>query len=101
MWAARAVKMGYRWQIGNGKKVKFWEDLWLGSSSLAIQFWDLYVLVNEKSHTVSELWDGADLKCTFRRGVDDRLMLMWQEIIQLASTIVFTAEEDSLIRTFI
>ena len=38
IWAARAAKMGYRWHIGNGKKVRFWEDNWLGSSSLAIQF---------------------------------------------------------------
>jgi len=36
IWAASAAKMGYRWQIGNGKRVKFWEDNWLGSSSLAI-----------------------------------------------------------------
>jgi hypothetical protein len=36
IWAAKAAKMGYRWQIGNGKKNKFWEDNWLGSSSLAI-----------------------------------------------------------------
>ena len=97
IWAAKAAKMGYRWQIGNGKKVKFWEDNWLGSSSLAIQFWDIYVLVNDKSQTVFDLWDGIDLKCTFRRGVDDRLMHRWHEIIQLASTIVFTEEEDAVI----
>jgi hypothetical protein len=90
IWAARAAKMGYRWHIGNGKKVRFWEDNWLGSSSLAIQFWDIYVLVNEKTQTIFYLWDGVDLKCTFRRGVDERLMIRWQEIIQLASTIVFS-----------
>jgi hypothetical protein len=38
MWAAQAAKMGYKWRVGNGKKIRFWEDNWLGSSSLAIQF---------------------------------------------------------------
>ena len=38
MWAAKAAKLGFRWKIGDGKKVKFWEDNWLGNSSLAIQF---------------------------------------------------------------
>jgi hypothetical protein len=38
MWAAEATKLGYRWKIGNGRKIKFWEDNWLGESSLAIQF---------------------------------------------------------------
>lgn len=79
------------------RKFKFWEDNWLGQSSLAIQFWDIYIQVHEKSHTVFNLWDGVDLKCTFRRGVADRLMLLWQEVLQLASTISFSDEEDSLI----
>ena len=48
MRAAAVAKMGYRWHIGNGKKCKFWEDNWLGSSSLAIQYWEIYVLINEK-----------------------------------------------------
>lgn len=48
MWAASATKMGFRWKIGDGRKVKFWEDNWLGNSSLAIQYWDLYVIVNRK-----------------------------------------------------
>jgi hypothetical protein len=35
-------------------------------------------------------------KCTFRRVVDNRLKLQWQEIIQLASTISFSDDDDSL-----
>lgn len=100
MWAAKAVKMGYRWKIGNGQRVKFWEDNWLGNSSLAIQYWDVYVLVNEKNKTVQELWDGVDLRCTFRRIVDDNLLRKWEEVVQLASTIVFTQDQDELIWTF-
>jgi hypothetical protein len=48
MWAAQTAKMGYLWKIGRGDKVRFWEDNWLGSSSLVIQFWKLYRIVNEK-----------------------------------------------------
>jgi hypothetical protein len=70
MWAASAAKLGFKCKIGYGRKVKFWKDNWLGHSSLAIQFWDVYVLVQEKSGTVADLWDGTDLKCTFRRGFD-------------------------------
>jgi hypothetical protein len=70
VWAAQAAKLGFR---GDGRKVKFWEDKWLASSSLAGQCWDLYVIVNEKSGTIAELWDGCNLKCTFRRIVNERL----------------------------
>ncbi|KAL6629613.1 hypothetical protein ACP70R_029378 [Stipagrostis hirtigluma subsp. patula] len=51
--------MGYLWHVGNGKKVKFWEDNWVGPSSLAIMFWELYVIVNEKTATIADLWDGS------------------------------------------
>jgi hypothetical protein len=30
MWAAKAAKLGYRWKVGNGGKIKFWKDKWLG-----------------------------------------------------------------------
>jgi hypothetical protein len=100
MWASKAAKMGYKWKIGNGKKVKFWEDNWLASSSLAIQYWDLYMSLNEKNKTVQDLWDGTHLKCTFRRYVDSVTFCKWEEILQLASTINLSNEEDEMIWTF-
>jgi hypothetical protein len=47
-----AGRMGSHWKIGRGDKVRFWEDNWLGSSSLSIQFWKLYKIVNEKNATI-------------------------------------------------
>jgi hypothetical protein len=56
--------------------------------------------VNEKSGTIAELWDGCNLKCTFRRTVNERLGRIWLEILQLASTISFSDEENALIWKF-
>ena len=81
IWAAIATKMGYKWKIENDKKVKFQEDNWLGPSSLAIQFWEIYVLVDEKSQTIFVLQDGTNLKCNFRRGVDSWLNNLWLEAL--------------------
>jgi hypothetical protein len=44
---AKAAKMGYKWNIGNEQKVRFWEDHWFGSCSLAIELWEIYSIVNE------------------------------------------------------
>jgi hypothetical protein len=44
--------------------VRFWEDLWFGSCSLAIQFWDLYSIINEQGCTVRDAWNGVNLKFT-------------------------------------
>jgi hypothetical protein len=73
LWAAKVAKMGYRWKIGNECKIRLWEDVWIGNSSLAIQFWEIYNIINEQNRSIRELWDGVDLKCTFRRCVYIRL----------------------------
>jgi hypothetical protein len=48
LWAAKAAKMGFRWKVGNGQRIRFWEDQWFGSCSLAIQFWAIYTIVHEQ-----------------------------------------------------
>jgi hypothetical protein len=97
LWAARVVKMGYRWNVGDDSRVRFWEDLWIGSSSLAIQYWELYCIVNEQNRSIAELWDEVNLKCTFRRCVNMRLLSLWEELLGLVSTIELSDEEDALI----
>jgi hypothetical protein len=100
MWAARVARMGYKWRVGDGSKIRFWEDLWIGSSSLVIQYWKIYCIVNEQNKIIVELWDGVNLKCTFRRCVDVRLYNLWEEVVNIASSIELSGEEDELIWQF-
>lgn len=58
------------------------------------------MLVNEKTKTVADIWDGTNLRCTFRRTVGERLERLWQEVVQLASTISLSEEEDEMIWQF-
>jgi hypothetical protein len=92
--------MGYIWKVGNGVKIHFWEDVWLGSSSLDMQYWEIYCIINEHNKTIAKLWDGVDLKCTFSRCVDMRLLLMWEEVVNIASTLTLSSVEDELIWCF-
>jgi hypothetical protein len=92
--------MGSRWIIGNGEKVRFLEDKWLRTSSLAIHYWKLYRWVNEKNKSVASLWDGTDLKCSFSRTGDENMLVLREEVCQIASTINYSDEEDSMIWQF-
>jgi hypothetical protein len=40
-----------------------------GGIILAIQFWKVYVIVNEQGRTIDEAWDEVNLKFTFRKTV--------------------------------
>jgi hypothetical protein len=73
-WAAKVAKMGYRWHVGKGNKIRFWEDQWFGTCSLAIQYWGLYCIVSEQGATISEAWDGVNPLFTFRRMVNRETM---------------------------
>jgi hypothetical protein len=53
--------------------------------------------VNEQNKSIADLWDGVNLRCTCRRGVDMRLFLMGEELVNLVSTIEFSGEDDALI----
>jgi hypothetical protein len=100
MWAAQAARLGVKWHVGDGRRVRFWEDQWFGSCSLAIQYWDLYSIINEQGCTIREAWDGTNLKFTFRRTVNKGVMLLWQELLQIASEICFSEEPDQMIWQF-
>lgn len=97
MWAMQAAKMGYTWVVGNGKKIRFWEDQWFGNSSLPIHFGHLYAICNEQGKTVEEVWDGNNLKLTFRRTVNEIIYNSWLELVAIAESICYKEETDKLV----
>jgi hypothetical protein len=97
MWASMAIAIGYRWKLGNGKSIKFWEDIWFGNSPLAVQFWYIYFVSNQQTQTVSDIWDGQQISCTFRRTFCEEIMVQWQELLVIVNTVNFSEDEDQLI----
>ena len=92
MEVIRAIKFGFRWKVGNGKKIRIWEDTWFGSSPLAVVFWDIYTLSNNQGITIADSWDGEHLKLTFRRNFGDALMRQWFDLMEIVKSIVFKEE---------
>ena len=58
---------------------------------------EIYILINEKGSSIADVWDGTNLKMTFRRTVSEHLMNLWEELLAIASSISFSEEKDSLI----
>jgi hypothetical protein len=97
MMAAKAVKLGYRWIPGNGKRIHFWEDTWFGSAPLAVQFWELYSICNEKTKTLAEVWVDKELRVTFRRTFSNQMMQKWDELVSVVEHVVLNEDVDALI----
>jgi hypothetical protein len=70
MWAIQTAKIGYTWKVGNGKKFDFGKTsgkvipIWL-----AIQYRNLYTIVNEKGKTIAQVWNAEELMLTFKRTI--------------------------------
>jgi hypothetical protein len=55
---------GY-FKVGNGKKTRFWEDVWLGEQPLAQQYPSLYNIVRRKNVLVADVLTGVPLNIEF------------------------------------
>jgi hypothetical protein len=97
MWAAQALKFGYRWKIGDGTKVRFWEDTWFGTAPMAVHFWELFTICNQIVVIVAEVWDEIEVKLTFRRNFSEYLMQKWYELEEIVMGIRFEGGEDALV----
>jgi predicted membrane protein len=42
---------------------------------LVVLYWDIYMVVNQQSQTIAHLWDGLQLRYTFRRTFTKALMI--------------------------
>ena len=80
LWAAQALKFGYRWVVGDGTKVRFWKDTWFGTAPLATQFWDLFCICNQTGVPLASVWNGVEVKLTFRRNSNEEMMERWYEL---------------------
>jgi hypothetical protein len=60
----------------------------------------MYAIVNDQGRTVEEAWDGWNLKFTFRRIVNKKVMELWEEVKLIASSIQLKDEEDIIIWQF-
>jgi hypothetical protein len=49
---------------------------------------------------VREAWDDLHLRFTFKRTVDSRTLNLWHEVVQIASGIQYSEEEDAIIWQF-
>src|SRR4051812_48688278 len=93
----RALKFGYRWNVGDGKKVRLWEDTWFGVSPLSVQFWPIYTICNQQGITLADAWDGVHIKITFRRTFSNKLMEQWFQFEEVIKSVAFNSDPDTLV----
>jgi hypothetical protein len=49
----------------DGRQIRFWEDSWLGTTPLNIQYPNLYNIVRRKDATIAEIFSSRLLNVSF------------------------------------
>jgi hypothetical protein len=65
-----------------------------GTASLAVQFWDLYCICNEKTKTRAEVWFNRELRLIFRRTFSSSIMQNWNELREVVEQVNLNEDSD-------
>lgn len=57
--------------MNNWRKIRFWEDNWLGNGSLKLLFPDIHHLNQQQESTLHEVWSEHGWNLTYRRLMQD------------------------------
>jgi hypothetical protein len=67
--------------LNNGKKIRFWEDKWLGNYSFQYQYLSLYNIVRRKNVTVENVLSMVPLNVSFHRFLNKNNLLLWNDLV--------------------
>ena len=79
----------------------FWRDRWIGHTTLATKYWNLYSIANDQSITVCEAWDGTNLKISFRRCFSLDMLAEWNDLFNDIKNIVLVDKRDTVCWDFV
>jgi hypothetical protein len=89
-------KLGARYSLGNGEKIQFWTDWWVGDGPLAQRFSRLFQISAEPNASVSQLWRNGAWNIHFRRSFGPSERENWVTLLGELSAFLPSAGQDSV-----
>ena len=80
--------------VGNGLQTRFWEDSWLGSKPLAIQYPTLFNIVQCKNVTVAHVLGHSPLNIEFRRTLTGDKWTSWLKLVERLMSVTLSNDDD-------
>jgi hypothetical protein len=80
--------------IRDGSEIRFWEDKWLGATTLREQYPALYRIVRHKDVTLQSVMVTSPPTMTFRRDVVGPRLTSWNELLQRLAPIQLVQGKD-------
>jgi hypothetical protein len=71
-----------KFSIKDGSEIRFWEDKWLGTTTLREQYPTLYSIVRHKEDTIAKVMESSPPNVTFRRDISGQRLASWNALLQ-------------------
>jgi len=86
-------------KVGDGRKVAFWFDSWVGNSAFSISFPRLYRISLNPKGAVAHFWDSthSSWSITFRRALKEEELEDFQTLLGILSVVTITISKDNRI----
>jgi hypothetical protein len=78
----KKINSGLHMQVGNGGNTLFWEDSWLSTVPLKIEFPNHFNYCHNKESTVRECWGDGTWHIPFRRALGERDLAEWENLME-------------------
>ena len=80
-------------KIQNGEQTRFWEDKWLGNTSLKLQYPNLYNLAHHK-HDTHKVLSTTPLNVSFRRTLQGNNLKDWLQVVSKIADVELVQGHD-------
>jgi hypothetical protein len=80
--------------IRDGSEIRFWEDKWLGNTTLREQYPALYNIVCYKEDTLAKVMGSNPPQVTFRRDLIGARLVSWNALLQRLENVHLTQGSD-------
>jgi hypothetical protein len=82
--------------VGDGKKARFWLDVWLGNCALSVSFPNLFDICNQKEWLVFKTLNNGNVNLTFRRSFGAVHSQEWLDLSNMLQGTVLSNLPDSI-----
>jgi hypothetical protein len=87
---------GLKYIVGDGKKMRFRLDVWLGECPLKLRFSKLFQISLCKNWVVAQVLEGGGINLDFRRNLEEEDRLEWEELMECLSGIHLGSNTDTI-----
>lgn len=88
---------GVTYELSNGKQIRFWQDVWLGTVPLRMMLPKLYEICNDPDVKVRDCYKNGEWFVMFRRNFGESELQEWSMFLENTKGMYLNGEEDKVI----